>query len=97
MIIEESKIQEDRKRAELWEAEGKTKTTTVDEIVELAKHEIRYCDDYCYSREYTGEDRCICIRERFVSPKHFELYLTARKKFKEMIAAKALAVAVSDD
>ncbi len=93
MIID---IKEDEKKAKEWELSQSKETLTIREIAEIATTGITCCGDFCASREYTGEHRCFCIRSRFPTPEHYELYLIARQKFLQLLSAKLLAEAVGE-
>jgi len=93
MIID---IKKDAKEAEEWENSDSEESISMDEIVHMAKNGVSFCEDYCASREYTGENRCYCIRSRFPTPSHYELYLLARDQFKKYLALGMLAMAVDE-
>ena len=93
MIID---IKKDAKEAEEWENSESEESISMDEIVHMAKNGVSFCEDYCASREYTGENRCYCIRSRFPTPSHYELYLLARDQFKKYLALGMLAMAVDE-
>ena len=88
-------IQEDRRQAEEWENGLTDGSLSIDQIAYLARMGVSTCDSYCGSREYVGENRCYCIRARFPSPAHFELYLLARERYQKLISIGLLAAAVS--
>lgn len=60
---------------------------SITELIELVKTGFYECpeDEYCYSRKYSTIG-CRCIRQRFPSFEHYELYLTLRSRYLEMIA-----------
>ena len=91
-----SDIKKDKKDAEDWENSKSEESISLNEIVHMARNGITYCEDYCVSREYTGENRCYCIRSRFPTPDHYELYLMARHQFKKYLALGMLAMAVDE-
>ena len=68
-----------------------------DEITFLASTGLQTCKDFCASRKYTGENRCICIRERFPTSAHYDLYLRARSKYLELLEIGILAKAASQE
>ena len=93
MVID---IQEDKRQAEIWERSDSEESVSLAEIVQAATNGISYCEDYCASREYTGEHRCFCIRARFPTPAHYEMFLHTRHAYQQYLAAGMLAVAVSE-
>ncbi len=88
-------INNDKKEAKLWQERGRNKTLTLLDITHLAKTGIETCEGFCGSRKYVGEHQCRCIRERFDSPATYELYLTMRTRFLEMMKFGLLAKASS--
>ena len=90
-------IQNEMAQAEAWEVEETDETMSVDEIADLASTGISFCQGSCTSRDLVGVHRCYCIRARFPSPEHFELYKEAREDFKRMVAIKVISVALPTD
>ena len=94
MIID---IKKDEEEATRWERGDTEEALSIEEIASVATTGLTFCKDYCPSREYTGENRCKCIRERFPTPEHYELYLIARDKYLKMLAISIMAEAVGND
>ena len=73
--------------ADQWESQiDSNESMKIDEIVELARRGLTFCEEFCASRHYAGEHRCRCIRERFATPQHYEMYQLIREKYKELLA-----------
>ena len=77
MIYIEKK--EEERLVELWEKAKKDWGITPDSLLELVKHGVVYCEDYCNSREVCGSGACFCIREIFPSRECYEIYLFLRE------------------
>ena len=87
----------DKQLADEWESSNSKGGMTADEITFLASTGLETCKDFCASRKYTGEHRCICIRERFPTSAHYDLYLRARTKYLKLLEIGFLAKAVSQE
>ena len=87
----------DKRLADEWESSNSKGGMTADEITFLASTGLQTCKDFCASRKYTGENRCICIRERFPTSAHYDLYLRARSKYLELLEIGILAKAASQE
>mgnify|MGYP000846964947 FL=1 len=87
----------DKQLADEWESSNSKGGMTADEITFLASTGLQTCKDFCASRKYTGEHRCICIRERFPTSAHYDLYLRARTKYLKLLEIGFLAKAVSQE
>lgn len=87
----------DKRLADEWELSNSKGGMTADEITFLASTGLETCKDFCASRKYTGENRCICIRERFPTSAHYDLYLRARSKYLELLEIGILAKAASQE
>lgn len=88
-------ISKDKRLADEWEKAINEDSMTAEEISFLASTGLQTCEGYCPSRNHTGEDRCACIRERFPTPTHYQLYLSARSKYLKLFGLGLLANAVS--
>tara|TARA_B100000214_G_scaffold346758_1_gene297604 strand:+ start:105 stop:416 length:312 start_codon:yes stop_codon:yes gene_type:complete len=88
---------EDQKLAVLWESGVETGKLDDESMAELAQNGMKYCEGYCPSKKYTGEDRCRCVREIFPSPKEYKRYQEARSLFKRLLQFGLLAKASSKD
>jgi len=87
----------DRELAVLWDNGVEAGTLDSETMAELAQKGMTYCEGYCPSEEYTGADRCSCIREIFPSPKDYRLYLAARNRYEKLLQLGLLAKALSQD
>ena len=82
--------------ANAWELEETTETLSIEEISEIAKTGISYCEGSCSSRNWVGQDRCKCVRERFPTPSHYQLYLKCREHFQRMLDLEIMAIGAKD-
>jgi len=89
-------VKQDEREAKEWELGNTREGISLNELAEVATQGLTFCEAYCPSREYTGENRCKCIRERFPTPEHYELYLIARDKYLKMLAITVMAEAVAE-
>ncbi len=87
-------IQKELKHAEDWELSQTDETMDVEEIAEMASRAISYCEGSCPSRDLVGEHRCYCVRARFPSPEHYELYQASREEFKKMLGIMIINTAL---
>ena len=92
-------IEKEAKEAADWEKGLSEEELTLQEIGDIAIQGLSYCppddnDFVCLSRKYSGESRCYCIRARFPTPDHYDLYLSARNQFEKYLATGMLAIAV---
>ena len=88
-------IKEDQRLAALWMDGVSTGTMDSEKLAELAQNGFDYCEGYCGSREYTGSDKCRCIREVFPTYQDYLLYQHARNRFKKYISIGLLAQRIS--
>ena len=90
-------IKKDKRLADQW-INGVAKASLDSEtMADLAQSGIQTCEGYCGSREYTGEDRCRCVREIFPSYADYKLYLEARNRFKKLYSMAMLGQRVSQE
>lgn len=73
------KLEERYKTA--WLEKRHTISMDTERLVTIAVNGHKRCDEdeYCLSRNYSGEDACRCIRTVFSTPEHYELYLCLRQ------------------
>ena len=88
---------EDQRLAVLWESGVDAGTLDDESMAELAQNGMTYCEGYCPSKKYTGEDRCRCIRDIFPSPKEYKRYQEARSLFEKLLQLGLIAKALSKD
>ena len=79
-------MHEDLKQAEDWEQVTNDIPMDLRHIASLAALGFEHCEDFCSSRHVCGEHRCVCIRDAFPTPAHYELYLLMRSQYKQLIA-----------
>jgi hypothetical protein len=90
-------IHKDLAQAELWQQGDDTASLDLLHLVDLARLGIEPCKEYCSSREVCGEHRCVCVRDAFPTPEHYELYLLLRSEYKRLITlGMATTAAVFD-
>ena len=77
-------INEDKKEKMEWLSEGNDNSFTMDDLTDYAINGLQRCEGYCGSEDYLGEDACYCVRARFPTIKHFNLYEAARELGKEL-------------
>mgnify|MGYP001167667936 FL=1 len=88
---------EDQRLADLWESGVDAGTLDDESMAELAQNGFKYCEGYCPSKKYTGEERCRCVREIFPSPKEYKRYQEARSLFEKLLQLGLIAKALSTD
>ena len=77
---------EDVKAAELWERGTSEEPLDLTHIADMAVIGVSQCEEHCSSRQVCGEDRCICIRDAFPTPEHYQLYLLMRRQYTELLS-----------
>lgn len=90
-------MHEDLKEAEQWEQGGSNEAIDLFHLVDLAHLGYEPCQEYCSSREVCGEHRCICIRDAFPTPTHYELYLLLRSEYKRLMTLGLATTAAAID
>ena len=71
---------------------------TLEEIIEIIKTGFKLCEnpeEQCDSGGITGKN-CRCIRLRFPTPEHYELYKAIRKSYEKEWAINVLAEAIGE-
>ena len=89
-------VHQDTFEAEAWESPANDEALDIRRICDLAITGFEPCKDFCSSRETVGEHRCLCVRQTFPTPEHYELYLATRSKFKDLLAAGICSTVLAD-
>ena len=89
--------EEERLVSSMWEAGYFDVGMTLEEIIEIVKTGINLCENPEEQCEFgvTGEN-CRCIRLRFPTPEHYELYKAIRKSYVKEVAINVLAEAIGE-
>ena len=79
-----------------WDNPLNNERMDIDKLTELVVEGFSQCDALCESRSFDGCDRCICIRETFPTPRHYEIYLKLRETYVSMVDAAIVARHIKD-
>ena len=60
-------------------------------IIEPLLQGFERCEDYCSSREQSGEDACYCVRAAFPTPEAYELYQALKEDSAKIAALTILS------
>ena len=80
----------------VWELGESKETLSIEEITTLAKTGLTTCPEHCLSRARSGEDRCECVRARFPTPYHYNLYKKCQEQLRTLLDYELLALAAKD-
>jgi hypothetical protein len=90
-------VRTEKRKAEEWEQGNSEETIPLSEIADIAAVGLTYCKDYCSSRETVGQASCYCVRARFPTPEHYQLYLKARHEYQRILAARIAAGTIGEN